>query len=142
MSASDEVRTLAARWIASALGDLALARAVDGDDEAPARGVAFFASQALEKGLKAILVWEQLEFPRTHDLALLAALVPSGWELGIPAGQLARLSDFAVDTRYPIDDWSLVRPVSAEEADDALATVGPIVERIIDRLPRPRIGRA
>ncbi|HKZ92833.1 MAG TPA: HEPN domain-containing protein, partial [Candidatus Limnocylindrales bacterium] len=75
MPADDRSRALAARWLASAQGDLALARAADRDAEAPTRGVAHFVQQALEKGLKSMLVLDQIDFPKTHDLAVLAGLV-------------------------------------------------------------------
>ena len=143
MPANDVRISLASRWLASAEGDLVLARASDRDAEAPARGVAFFVQQALEKGLKSVLVLEAIDFPKTHDLAVLAGLVPPDWGLGLTDVDLERLSDFAIDTRYPIDDWSDLRPVTDSEADAALLTVTRLLQEIttqlVDRgVTRPR----
>ena len=124
---------------AAAHGDLDIARAVVGDD-APARGTAFFAQQALEKALKSILVWEQIDFPRTHDLTLLARLVPLGWDLDLPRIELIRLNDFPVETRYPIDEWSDVHPVRDAEAAAALAAVTAWVRDITNKLAERGLG--
>src|SRR3989304_9053955 len=96
MPANDVRISLASRWLASAEGDLVLARASDRDAEAPARGVAFFVQQALEKGLKSVLVLEAIDFPKTHDLAVLAGLVPPDWGLGLTDVDLERLSDLGI----------------------------------------------
>lgn len=116
------------------MGDLILARAGIREVDAPARGTAFFAQQALEKGLKGVLVWHQIDFPHTHDLAALGNLIPSESHLGLAAIDLGRISDFAVDTRYPIDDWSEVLPVTNAEAETALATVTSFLDRILEHL--------
>ena len=142
MPADDRSRALAARWLASAQGDLALARAADRDAEAPTRGVAYFVQQALEKGLKSMLVLDQIDFPKTHDLAVLAGLVPAGWGLSLADIDLGRLNDYAVDTRHPIEGWSGIRPVSESEGNDALQMVTRLLQDITDKLvaravPRP-----
>ena len=82
----NDARQLAARWLATAEGDLIIARAAGRDDDAPPRGAAFFVQQALEKALKSILAWEQIDFPRVHDLDRLAGMLPMSWELAIPVG--------------------------------------------------------
>jgi HEPN domain-containing protein len=129
-----EVRSAAARWLASADGDLALARAAVRDEEAPARGVAFFAQQALEKALKSILVWEQVDFPSTHDLAVLASRLPAHWTLPFAAEELDRLTDFAVDTRYPLEEWGKVQPVTDHEAEASLQQVADVVATVATKL--------
>ena len=132
MPATDGPHLLAARWLALAEGDLVLAHAAGRDPDAPPRGAAFFAQQALEKALKSVLVWEQIDYPRTHDLSLLAGLVPSTWKLPLPADRLERLGDFAVDTRYPLDEG--VAPVSRADADEALSVAAELVASIAERL--------
>jgi HEPN domain-containing protein len=129
-----DARLHAARWLASAEGDLVIARAADRDDDAPPRGAAFFVQQALEKALKSILVWEQIDFPRTHDLEALARLLPPTWDLPLPTTELARITDFAVETRYPGEADDLIGPVTDAEADSALTLVTELVVLITDSL--------
>ena len=69
-------REMAGEWLAKADADL---RARDGLLAAAALSeiAAFHAQQAAEKALKAFLVWNQVEFPRTHDIKRLLALCRS-----------------------------------------------------------------
>jgi HEPN domain-containing protein len=66
--------------------------------------VAFHAQQAAEKYLKALLVWNQAEFPKTHDINLLFTLL-SNIEPGLAAilAEAAILTAYAVEYRYPGD---------------------------------------
>jgi len=55
--------------------------------------VAFHAQQAAEKYLKALLVWHQAEFPKTHDINLLFTLLSN-----IEPGLAAILAEAAILT--------------------------------------------
>jgi hypothetical protein len=64
------------------------------------RAVCLHAQQATEKGLKAALVFLQIDFPRTHNLKRLARLLTKDWEL--PADDdLDWLTTWATASRYP-----------------------------------------
>ena len=77
MRPPDEVaRELAREWLAKADVDLSAARVLL-DTGAHADAVAFHAQQAAEKALKAFLVWNQVEFPKTHDIKRLLVLCRS-----------------------------------------------------------------
>lgn len=141
MPGSDAHR-LAARWLASAEGDLAIARAAVRDAEAPARGAAFFVQQGLEKALKSVLVWDQIDFPRTHDLEALAGLIPSSWDVSIPVEECARMTGFAVEARYPGDADDMGRPVTSAEVREALDLVTDLVALITSRLVARGLARA
>ena len=65
------------------------------------RQVCFLAQQSSEKALKAILVLLEIDFPFTHDLDRLRDLVPQGWEVKSRYPELAELTIWAVETRYP-----------------------------------------
>jgi HEPN domain-containing protein len=88
------------RWLQNARADLALAKVA-----LPPGGLyehlCFHAQQAVEKGLKAVLLKMRIEFPFTHNLQALFDLVPS--ELHVPRGisDAVILSPYAVATRYP-----------------------------------------
>jgi len=138
----NDARQLAARWLATAEGDLIIARAAGRDDDAPPRGAAFFVQQALEKALKSILAWEQIDFPRVHDLDRLAGMLPMSWELAIPVGELARITDYGVEARYPSGGDEHSPPVTSAEVDDALALVEDLVARIAAGLVARGLTRA
>lgn len=109
--------TDAARWFAYARSDLDAARALLRDPKHYPRQVCYLAQQAAEKSLKAILVLMEIEFPFTHDLDRLRDLVPEGWRVKTQCPDLAELTVWAVESRYPGD----IPDVVAEDANQALA---------------------
>ena len=101
-------------WLGYALGDLSTATAGN-RDPAPARIVAFHAQQAVEKAIKAALVLAGVEPGRTHDLEELRDALPLDWRSKTYPPDLARLSRFAVNVRYP-DSLEPVTPIAAATA--------------------------
>ncbi len=84
----------------------------------------FDAQQAAEKAVKAVLIHLGIRFPYIHDLAALLALVEEhGESLSPHVKEAARLTRFAVETRYPSFD----EPVTREEYEQALATAEAVV---------------
>lgn len=77
----------------------------------------FHAQQCSEKALKALLMSQQIDFPRTHIIELLLDLLKAQGVL-IPESvdHAYVLTQYAVQTRYP-GDWE---PVTLEEAKQAL----------------------
>ena len=71
----------ARRWISYAESDLKAARALLGSVEFFPRQICFFAQQGAEKAIKAILVFEDVNFPKNHDLDRLRDLIPEGWKV-------------------------------------------------------------
>jgi HEPN domain-containing protein len=61
----------------------------------------FHAQQAAEKYLKALLVANNLTIPSTHDLVRLANQLPSKSVLSVSIEDLAHLTPYAVNSRYP-----------------------------------------
>lgn len=96
----------------------------------------FLAQQSAEKAIKAILLWERGDWPRTHAIRLLLA------ELGDVAidSELARdletLEKFYVTTRYPdaLDYAPPFRSFSKAEADAALGIAQRALDRVRDYL--------
>jgi HEPN domain-containing protein len=78
--------------------------------------VCWLAQQAAEKALKAVLVFFQIDFPRRHDLDAMRNLIPIGWQLKEEHPDLADLTEWAVEARYP-GDWP---DATQEEARSAL----------------------
>jgi HEPN domain-containing protein len=67
----------------------------------PTEIVCFHAQQCVEKYLKAILVREQILFPKTHDIARLLAMVPHVYGVVLGTREQDRLTDYAANARYP-----------------------------------------
>ena len=95
---ADEVR----RWLRYATGDLAAAERHMVDDEP--RHVCWFAQQAAEKALKAVLIWLEQRYPFTHDLDALRDLIPRDWLIGQEHPDLSVLTAWALWSRYPTEE--------------------------------------
>ena len=77
----------------------------------------FDLQQSVEKALKALLIFLEVEFPKTHNLSQLLKLIEDNSEIVIPSyiNRARRLNDYAVQTRYP-DDYEKVTKENYEEA--------------------------
>lgn len=113
---SHESEQEAVRWLWYALEDLSLAEKIVGQHLSGARHACWLAQQAAEKALKAILVFEGIRFPKTHDLTTLRTLVPEGWSAREVEGKLGRLTMFSVESRYP-GEWG---EATAEDVTNAM----------------------
>ncbi len=79
--------------------------------------VCFHSQQAVEKLLKALLVFAGVPFARTHDVIQLVQLLPGDLALAIAIEDLAPLNRYAVEARYPIGE----EPLTGDEARAAIA---------------------
>ena len=70
MNATDQLAETD-RWLRYAEEDLTTAETLLRQPHVVPRHVCWFAQQAAEKTLKAVLVFLQIDFPRTHDLDVL-----------------------------------------------------------------------
>ena len=119
-----------ADWLRYARADLALARV-----RLPQDGLyellCLHAQQAAEKSLKAILVHNGIEPPRTHMLAQLVDVLPTDVPRTMILSQSARLTVYATASRYPSDEEA----VGIEEYEEAVRLAEALVDwaaRIID----------
>ena len=76
----------------------------------------FHAQQCVEKYLKALLVADEIDFPKTHDLVVLFGLIEPRIPLHIDVKELLPLNRYAVESRYP-GAWD---PITREEAETAV----------------------
>lgn len=118
MRADEEaIRELTLPWVLRGLEELRGARRMLADrPDFEAWMVTFHIEQAVEKLLKAALVYEQVRPPRTHDLADIRRLIPAGWR--VAEIESAWLSDFALAGRYPAGAWN--EGIPEPTWDDAL----------------------
>jgi HEPN domain-containing protein len=90
----------AREWISRARSDLTLARAKP--DGVYLEDLCFHAQQSAEKAIKALLIWHGIQFPYVYDLtALLTLLEKATGDLPGSIRQAERLTQFAVEMRYP-----------------------------------------
>jgi HEPN domain-containing protein len=102
-------------WLAHAEDDYESARLLIRRRKPLLYSSCFHAQQCAEKYLKALLVFKDQGFPKTHDLNVLNNLrKSSGLLIGIDEKNLELLSAYAVMTRYPGDDLTI------EEAKEAI----------------------
>ncbi len=94
---------MAARWLRYAEEDLITAKTLLEQPHVPPRQSCWLAQQSAEKALKAVLIFLEIDFPRTHDLNILRNLVPDSWQLKTTHPDLASLTEWAVEARYPGD---------------------------------------
>jgi len=74
-----------------------------GDSELDIDVILFHLQQCAEKCLKSILSFRKINFPKVHDLELLAKMVyENRIALELNIDDLIELNDFAVESRYAI----------------------------------------
>ncbi|MBM3270430.1 MAG: HEPN domain-containing protein [Candidatus Sericytochromatia bacterium] len=114
-------------WLSYAMSDLSLAERLSNDSGGAPWQACFHAQQAVDKAIKAILVLLQIEFKKSHDLASLAALVPPDWAIAEKLAEVAELTPWAVEARYP-GDWP---DATDRDAMEAVAKAKLILEGIL-----------
>ncbi len=96
------MKPITAEWVEKAEGDYKVAIDEWNTSNAVCDAVCFHAQQCVEKYLKAWLTERGAEFPRTHDLSMLAKLcLPSVPELSALMDGLHFLTSSSVEIRYP-----------------------------------------
>jgi len=132
----EAAREMAGEWLAKADADL---RACDEllSTAALSEIAAFHAQQAAEKALKAFLVWNQAEFPKTHDIKRLLALcrsVDAG--LAESLGDAAQLTPYGVEYRYPGEYPTVPSAAARESVALARKVLAEVLRRLPDKLRR------
>jgi HEPN domain-containing protein len=129
--------TVCAEWVAKAENDLTNAsHALKLGETCPTDTVCFHAQPCVEKYLKAILVLDGTDFPKTHDIETLVALVRSSLRPGLTSEEQARLTEYATGARYP--GWE---EISLGEARRAVALARRVRREMRRALPRDAVCR-
>ena len=120
-----------ASWLRKASNDLRYAGIDLAAQPAAPEDAVFHCQQAVEKALKAFLVWSDVPFPKSHDLGRwgnqAAQLDPSLEEL---VDRIVDLSKYAWMFRYPGDP---IEP-SSDEAREVLARAEAVVHEVRGRI--------
>jgi HEPN domain-containing protein len=110
-------------WLQKADEDLGFAASIIEDSPFFAQ-ICFHFQQASEKYLKAVIVADDLEFQKIHDLvALLRICLGSRPELNCLMPDCNLLNRFYIDTRYPVHwptDYSKEKALQAKAAAEAI----------------------
>ncbi len=129
---------IAQEWIGKAENDLTNAvNTLKMGKRGPTDTVCFYAQQCVEKYLKATLVWKGIEFPKTHNISELMALIPAGVCLPIENKEQDRLTEYATVTRYP----GAYEPILLAEARKAVALARRVRKAARQSLPREVLRR-
>ncbi|HEX4964991.1 MAG TPA: HEPN domain-containing protein [Thermoanaerobaculia bacterium] len=124
-------------WLAKADNDLTTAaHTLKLGKSCPTDTVCFHAQQCVEKYLKAILVLEGIDFPKTHDLETLLARIPLGLRPELSSEEQAGLTEYATVARYP--GWE---ELSLAAARHAVALARRVRREVRRGLPRKALHR-
>jgi HEPN domain-containing protein len=89
-------------WIKRAHSNFARAKAGKITDDILYEDICFDCQQCAEKALKALLIYLDVEFPKTHSIGKLLKLVEDkGIFVSEDIKESITLTSYAVDTRYP-----------------------------------------
>ena len=116
-------------WLNRARSNLALAK--NRVPDVYLEDLCFEAQQAAEKAIKAVMISRNIDFPYVHNLALLLLILEEGGEtFPNTIRRAARLTPYAVDTRYP----GIEQPVSEQGYQEAVAIAEAVVRWAEKRL--------
>lgn len=108
----DPVTDAVLQWLEIAQRDLRGAGNQMAADPTEPALACFHAQQVAEKSLKAALVAEGIDPPRSHDLNELRDLLPDTWEIPGTIAELKRVSEWAEKSRYAYDVEDFVDPTA------------------------------
>jgi HEPN domain-containing protein len=133
MRPADEVkRDIVRQWLAKAEEDLGAAEVLISHKTSYLSAVGFHCQQAAEKFFKALLTFNQIEFPKTHDLGALLDLVgPIDASLADSLSEISLLNPYGVEIRYPGD----MPDIEPEDAQEALELAKRVREAVLKSIP-------
>ena len=103
-----------ARWLRHSEEDLITAETFLGHSHVPPRQACWYAQQAAEKALKAVLIFLQIDFRRTSDLNVLRDLLPESLHLKTALPNLGALNRWTGAAPYPD---SMQEPTKADASE-------------------------
>ena len=138
MSDPDRFKFIVQEWVLKAEHDLITAvHTLELEDECPTDTVCFHAQQCIEKYMKAFLVSQQRDVPRTHDISQLMKLMPESLHDVLSLEEQQRMTVYAITTRYRAD----IELISLKEANEAVAQARRIRKSIRKLLPKDVLKR-
>ena len=124
-------RELIDSWIAKAEKDLISAKHELSFSDAVTETVCFHCQQAVEKYLKAYLVFLGISFTKTHEIGELITKCESrDSEISVLKEKADKLTDYAVEVRYPEDEFE----PTLEEAKESFDIAKQIKEFVLNMI--------
>jgi HEPN domain-containing protein len=131
MSKPPEIVSEVSRWVEKAESDFRNAEYVmTMRKDCPFDTVCYHCQQCMEKYLKAVLIFEEVEFPRTHDLVVLFNLSLILKSLGINIQDLQPLNRYSIEARYP-GDWEHVEEAEAKSALERVSAPRSVIRSFL-----------
>jgi HEPN domain-containing protein len=126
-------KALVDEWLKRAHSNLERAKAGKISDEILFEDLCFDCQQAVEKSIKALLVYLDIEFEKIHSIAKLLKQI-EGSGITIPEGikESAELTVYAVDARYPGD----YDPVTESEYKLALIMAEKVIKWVEEKIEK------
>jgi HEPN domain-containing protein len=138
MQRDEQVIQVAREWLEKAENDLKNAAfTLKMGEDCPTDTVCFHAQQCVEKYLKAFSTFKRIDFPKTHDVGELLALVSKGTGLCLAVDEQRRMTAYATVTRYPGD----YEPILLAEARSAVAIARRVRKQVRALLPAKAFGK-
>jgi HEPN domain-containing protein/predicted nucleotidyltransferase len=133
-----KVITTIQEWLLKADNDLkAAVHLLALKEDAPTDAVCFHAQQCIEKYLKTLLVFQAIPFTKTHDLRVLMRLMPAKLRPRLQSKDRARITKYAVVTRYP----RAGKEISLAQARKEVAIARRVRREVRRFLPRAALRR-
>ena len=130
--------TVIREWLAKAENDLKnAAHTLTLGKDCPTDTVCFHAQQCVEKHIKALLVFQAIPFPKTHEISVLRALLPSKLRPKLDKKIQEDLTSYATVLRYP----GAGPDVPLTEARKAVAIARRVRKEVRKHLPRAALRR-
>ncbi len=120
------------KWLQYAEEDLLAAEKIIQFNYAPPRLSCFLAQQSVEKAIKAILIYLQKPFPKTHDLDRLLILIPDDWSFRNKYTDLSFLTDWSQVERYPDTVFDASEEATEIDAIEAVQQARDIFELVVN----------
>lgn len=142
MAVDDDVVSVVRDWIQKAENDLVTAvHTLKLRRKCPTDTVCYHAQQCVEKYVKALLTLLNIDFPRTHDLTILARRLPKEVKLTSTLEELDLMTEYAITSRYP-GDYEVISLAEARKAVQIARQIRQAVRRQLPRVVlRPLVSR-
>jgi HEPN domain-containing protein/predicted nucleotidyltransferase len=110
-------------WLQHAQRDLRAAQLIYGNDDELLEQACYYAQQAAEKAVEAVLLERNVSFPYTHDLEdLVSEVARRGMTVPPDVTRASELTRCVIDTRYPHS-----QEITAQDVDDAMRIAEAVV---------------
>jgi HEPN domain-containing protein len=138
MPAPKAVIAVIREWLVKADNDLmTAAHTLTLGKDSPTDTICFHAQQCVEKHIKALLIFRATAFPKTHDIAVLRALLPPKLRPKLGRKIQETLTRYATALRYP----AAGPDVPLAEARQAVAIARRVRKEVRKHLPRAALRR-